>query len=472
MDIKALIQQTENERLEFKRDLSSTTNFVKDVCAFANASGGILIIGVEDTTKELIGIKEEEIIDLEEKIANILSGSIEPMVNYIARTYNVDGKMLMYLDIFPGQLPPYFVRSKGIPEGVYARVGSTSRPASVEFISELERRRLNISFDSTEVYGSSKNDLDFGLIEYYLERRKQVNNIPKVDISDRFLESIRVLKRVGSSLMPTVGGILLFSPRNFNLLPNAVLKCARFRGNSSQEYIDKKEFKGPLIKQIESAMNFFKMNEKKSAVIDGTYREEQYAIPEIAIREVIINAVIHRDYNVTGSDIKFNIYDDCIEIISPGRLPFGITIEDIGLGISKTRNTVIAKIFSDMGVVEEWGKGISKIKESIAQVNLRAPEFIELSNFFKVILYKTKLEKKEVLTLTKNEYNIFNEYTHEQVKKLLEYIKTNNFITNSKCRELFNVNIDQAKYILNKLVENNLLDAIGERKSRKYILKK
>lgn len=486
MDINNLIQQQENEKLEFKKELTSTSDkksFLKDVCAFANTNGGFIIIGIENNTKEIIGIQENP-LELDEKVANIIHDSFNTPVEYVARTCNYQDKILFCIEIFTGSLVPYFILNQGKPEGVYVRMGSTSRPASMEKISELERRRLNISYDSIEVFGTSEKDLDLNLIDYYLERRYEINKIPKVHIDSNFLESIKLLKRSGNQYVCTVAAILLFGKDIQNYYSNSCIKCGVYKGNSSVEYIDKKEFTGSLFYQLDSVMKFFRINEKKGAVIKGLHREEKYIVPEVAIREALINAIVHRDYSIMGSDIKFNMYDDSIEIINPGGLPYGMTMEFLGKGISKVRNIIIAKILKEMGIIEEFGKGITKIIDLTKEEGLRTPKFENFNEFFKVTIYKTRenadisdqIKLKQVendlsVDLQNKLKSIFLKYTCEELERIIKFIEKNEFIKNRDCQKLLDINNEQAKYILNKLTEEEILIAEGIGKARKYRLK-
>ncbi|MEW5818784.1 MAG: ATP-binding protein [Cyanobacteriota bacterium] len=486
MDIEKIIQQQENEKLEFKRELTSTfdkKSFLKDVCAFANTHGGLIIIGIENDAHKVIGIQENP-LELDEKIANIIHDSFNSPVEYIARTCNYQDKILFCIEVYTGSLVPYCILSQGKPDGVYVRIGSTSRQASQEKIADLERRRLNISYDSIEVFDTTEEDLDFSLIDHYLKKRYEINKIPEVNIDSNFLESIKLLKRSGNQLVCTVASILLFGKNIQKYYSNSCIKCGLYKGNTSLEYIDKKEFTGSLFHQLDSAIKFFRINEKKGAVIKGLQREEKYIVPEIAIREALVNAIVHRNYSIMGSDIKFNIYDDYIEIINPGGLPYGMTMEFLGKGISKVRNIVIAKIFKEMGVIEEFGKGISKIIDSTLQEGLKTPKFENFEEFFKVTIYKTKdnqniesqtelkqTDNKDLVDLKNRLQSMFLKYQLEDLEKVIEYLQRNNFIKNSECQKLLNINNEQAKYILNKLTEKDILIAEGTGKGRKYTLK-
>jgi predicted HTH transcriptional regulator len=168
--------------------------------------------------------------------------------------------------------------------------------------------------------------------------------------------------------------------------PYARIKCARFRGTSVAEFIDQKDIEGSLDRQIEAAMAFYKANVRRGATIKGLRREERDEYPETAVREAIANAVCHRDYGMEGSDIKFAMFDDRIEITSPGALPQRMSMAMLGKGVSEARNKVIARIFREMGIIEEWGQGITRMRAAMSEWGLPEPVFVELGHFFKVVL--------------------------------------------------------------------------------------
>jgi predicted HTH transcriptional regulator len=472
LEIETLLNNTENEMVEFKRDLTGIKGLMKDICAFANSKEGYIILGIEDSTRKVVGVNKEEIFELEERIANLISDHFDNRPVYIVRIINYKGKILLCLKITSGELVPYFIKSADREGGTYIRLGSSSRLASVEELAELERRRQNISFDAIEFIQANKNDLDYDFIEKTMEKIALKRNIVKQAPSDRLLESLKIIKKAGNQYVPTVGGILLFAYKEKmeEYFPYARVKCARFKGNNSIEYIDKKEFSGSLLHQVEDTMKFYKINEPKAAKIEGLYREEYYKIPEVMVREAVVNAIVHRNYGITGSDIKFNIYDDYIEIISPGRLPFGITKQDLGKGISEVRNKVIAKMFLELDLIEQWGQGISRILMLSEELGLQTPLFEELSNFFKVTLYKTQKEKakenkKDLFSLN------FKNFPVEKIAEIIKYAEDNEFIVNSKCQEILGVNDYQSKHILDRLVREGFLEPSGKGKGRKYILK-
>lgn len=467
--LNEILQSTENETIEFKQELSGNDSFLKDVCSFANCNGGLIIFGIEDKTRNIIGIDKLDILKLEEQIANKISDNFDNRPPFVSKITNYKGSLLLILEVFQGELIPYFIKSKGKQNGTYTRLGSTSKPSSIEEIAELERRRQHISFDTTEIINAKKEHLDYGQIEHYLNTIAYKHNKQPQTLTDKLLESLKILRKVGNKLIPTVGGILLFgySDKIEHHLPQAKIKCARFKGNNSLEYLDKKEFGGSLIKQFESAMHFYNLNEPKIAIIDGLERKENFIIPEIAIREAIINALVHRNYAISGSDIKFNIFDDHIKIISPGRLPFGITKKYLTQSISEIRNKLIASVFANLGYFEQWGEGIQKIIEVTEAKNLNTPTFEEAGNLFIVTLYKTKNAK---LIEERVSQIHFRNFTTKEIMTIINDINKNGPIANAKCQHLLDIEAYKAKHILDRLVKENILIATGYGKGRKYTI--
>ena len=330
---------------------------------------------------------------LEEKIANIVYTMVEPTVAFHVSIHNLEGKLILKIDVFPGSLKPYHLKNKGEIEGTYIRVGSTNRMADLETIEELGRQRMNISFDETSIIDATIEDIDLKNIEIYLKKRKEVRDIPEVEPDTEFLKKIKAVRQQNGSIHPTVAGILLFSSEPEDYIQGAVIKCARFKGNEMDEFIDPRMITGSLFSQIEETIAFFKKNVKRSAKIEGVYRKEEYEYPEKAIREAVVNAVCHRDYSRKGADIKFAIFDDRIEITSPGGLLPQISISDLGTGVSELRNKIIGRIFNEAGLIEGWGTGIRRIRNEIEERRLKSPEFKDINSFFKTIIYNEPLKK-------------------------------------------------------------------------------
>lgn len=248
------------------------------------------------------------------------------------------------------------------------------------------------TFDQTPLPEAKPSVLSTDLIGEFIQKRHDVRDAPLVEPSEELLLQFGILTKEGSATYPTVGGILLFTEDPQHWFPYARIKCARFKGTGVGEYIDQKDIDGPLPRQIEEATKFFKANTPRGAKIEGTYREEKDAYPEGAIREALANAVCHRAYHDEGSDIKLAIFDDRVEITSPGGLPGQITVELLGTGVSHTRNRVIGRVFREMGLIEEWGQGTTRMREAMNRWGLKPPKFEDLSTAFKVTLTQEPAE--------------------------------------------------------------------------------
>jgi predicted HTH transcriptional regulator len=251
MSILDLISLPESKTLEFKETMPNPEAIAKTACGFANGGGGSIIIGVGDEDKKIIGISELDISDLEEKISNIIYSLVEPTPAFNTTVYNIEGKLLLKIEIYPGSLKPYHLKNKGEVEGTYIRLGSTNRKADLDTIEELRRRRMNIGFDEIEVLEASVDDLAIENIELYLEKREKARDIPRAQSDIEFLIKIKAVRQQNGSIHPTVAGILLFSNQPENHIPGAVVKCARFKGNDMDEFIDQRIVTGSLFTQAE-----------------------------------------------------------------------------------------------------------------------------------------------------------------------------------------------------------------------------
>lgn len=249
--------------------------------------------------------------------------------------------------------------------------------------------------------------------------------------------------------------------------PFAKIQCALFKGTERDFFIDKKEYDGCLYEQIENAYQFVLRHINLGAEINGLVWKDTYELPVAAIREMIVNAVCHRNY-MDNSCIQVAVYDDRIEVTSPGMLYGGLTLEEAVSGRSKIRNRIIADIFSRMEIIEEWGTGIRRILHRAKEYGLPEPEFMEIGDTFRVNLFKKadkKADKKPIKTGKKADKIFLRQ------RLILDYIEENGFITNKEAREILGLADSTTKRFLKYMVETNLLLEKGQRKSRKYIRK-
>ena len=293
---------------------------------------------------------------------------------------SVNGKNLLIVEIFPGSHKPYFLKNNGKDKGTYIRIGSTNRKASSEILMDLERQRRNIFFDSEPCYNLSLTDIDLSpfLLHY--------NAVSKRNLDESHLYNLGLLVNERETTYPTNAAILLSENGvRERLFPFAKIECARFKNKAMDYFVDQMTVNLPLHRAAEACMTFIKKNIALGARIGEIYREERWEYPLEAIRESIINAIVHRDYSQQGSDIKVAIYDHKLEITSPGHLPETLTLDDLGTGRSVIRNRTLAIIFKDLKLIEAWGTGILKIKET-------QKDYSEIDINFKEVGYAFQVE--------------------------------------------------------------------------------
>jgi len=350
----------ESRRLEFKQEFPPGKKIAETAIAFANGAGGKIIFGIQDDPRKIVGIPDNDLFALEERIVNHLHDLVYPTLVPEIYIQTFESRSLLVVEIYPGPDKPYYLKKLGKENGTFVRIGSTNRRASRELLDELERQRMKTSFDSVIYYETIADELDLELF------KKDYEKITGKRLDREHLINIRLVKRDRNQLYPTNATVLLSdSHLRKQQFPYAKIECARFKGTDKRIFLDQRTIEGPIHKLAEPCIDFVKKNIALSSEIGEVYRNDRWEYPIEAIREAIINAIIHRDYSILGSDIKVAIFDDMLEITSPGPLPETITLESLGSGRSEIRNRVLAPIFKDLKLIEAWGTGIRKIKQEI-----------------------------------------------------------------------------------------------------------
>jgi ATP-dependent DNA helicase RecG len=360
MKITELIQQQEGRRIEFKESLPTVSDLAKTIVAYANDAGGELFIGIKNEPREITGIAEDEVMAFEEQISNFIHDHCHPVIIPEISFHGIEGRRFIKVQIYRGSNLPYYLKSKGKVAGTYIRVGSTNRHADAEIIAALERQRRNISFDSELVHDKPLADISLEPFqEFFKEKTGEA-------LTDATLRKLELLKDFQGSLLPT-NAYVLFSDCQVKqeLFPYAKIECARFKGSSSHEFLDQKTVDGNIAVQAEAAYNFVLRHINRGATVKGVYTESRWEYPVVAIREALRNAVVHRDYSLAGKDIKVAIYDDMLEITSPGNLLPSIDFNEMDARQSDIRNKVIAPVFKKLGIIDQWGNGLKLIADEL-----------------------------------------------------------------------------------------------------------
>jgi len=378
MNINELITLPEGKTLEFKRDTSSLKKIMRTIVAFANTAGGTLIIGREDDG-EIIGVSDP--LQVEEQLTSSIADSIAPMLMPDVEITTINKKPLLCIRVahWPG---PFYIKSEGNENGVYIRLGSSTRQAGPEFIAEMKRQQSNQTFDQLPCPDHSIQALDVSFIQ---EKCKKFGR----EIKEQQLLSLGILTPFAGRNVVSNGGLILFGKPEVKqrVLPDARLSCARFKDTGKAYFLDRLDFEGPALEALDKIPIFILRNSRLFPKIAGMEREDIPAYPGYAIREILVNSIVHCDYSLTGMRIMVAVFSDRLEIQSPGLLPFGMTLEDFKTGFSRIRNRVIVRTFKELGLMEEWGSGYKRVCDFCTENGYPVPEWQEVGPTLRVTIY-------------------------------------------------------------------------------------
>ena len=266
---------------------------------------------------------------------------------------------------------------------IFVRVGSTNRQADEALIAEMKRFVRNETFDEQPMLELNSEAVDFRVASELFAPRRSLRP------SD--LLSLRIVTKVQNRQVPTVGGVLLFGATRDQHFPDAWIQCGRFAGRDKSRILDQFECSGALPATALEAIDFVRKHARVEARIEDVVRRDEWTIPLVAVREAVINAVVHADYSQSGAPIRVSIFDDRVEVENPGLLPFGVTVEDLARGVSKLRNRVIGRVFKELGLIEQWGSGIQRMCKACGDKGFPLPVFEEIGIRFRVTLMLTSV---------------------------------------------------------------------------------
>jgi ATP-dependent DNA helicase RecG len=376
VDLVTLLRRHEGKTLEFKRDLSSPDGILKTIVAFANTSGGVIVLGVEDGTKRVKGIRD--VLAEEERLASLIADCISPKLVPSLEVMPWRKTQVLAIEVYPSPHRPHHLNRLGAGDGVLVRVGSTNRRADSFLIEEMRRFNQVSSFDEQPMPELNSEAIDFrATSEFFKPIRK---------LTPRGLQSLKVTTSYQGRTVPTIGGVLLFGTARLDYFPDAWVQAGRFAGSDRRRILDSTEVRSYLPGAAEEVITFLRKHMTREAVIGPIKRTELWTFPVVAVREAIMNAIVHADYAQHGAPIRVALFDDRLEIDNPGLLPFGLTVEDIQQGISKLRNRVLGRVFQELGLIEHWGSGIQRMTTACHDRGLDPPQFQEIGTHFRVTL--------------------------------------------------------------------------------------
>jgi len=382
LELYELIAGGEDSYTEFKRDPNQRTAFANEMVAFANTEGGRILVGVDDDGT-IVGVQDPRRV--EEAILNIARDNCTPPIRPVIDHVRADEGAVVIVGV-PRRTGPPHENNSG---QCYIRVGSTKRLATPQERARLLQLAGLVHFDESPVAQTSVTDLDQAAFDAYY-RRVFGAPLETADVPlPRMLENMRfVVKDMEGIARLSVAGLLLFGKAPQDFLYHTRISAVRWQGTEAGEtIIDRQEILGRLPQQIEYAESFMLRNTSLSTKIESVQQEDRPQYPRAAFREAIVNAVAHRDYSLEGAQILLYIFDDRIEIRSPGALPNSVTLDNIRAHYSKPRNETIARVLFNLGYVNTLGSGIPRMIRLMLEHSGRGPDLEEMDHQFLVRLW-------------------------------------------------------------------------------------
>lgn len=402
-ELVEVLTNGENSGVEFKRDDVHPDSLATEIVALLNLEGGRVLLGVEDDGSVLGLTRKPKAA--EEWVMNVCRNNIQPPVIPYWETVRYEPQMIVGIITLPDDSPdkPYKAK-RGSAWVAFVRVGSTSREATREEEARLYQASGLMRYDVKPVPGTALKDLDLDRIENYFQvvLKQECPDQDEREELPKLLLNTEILTRSREKIIATAGGLLLFGQKPNRYLPQAGISATAYPGiQKDYATVDEEVIRGPLVSLmskrgriadrgvIDRAVDFVARNIGTTAWLEGGRRRVRKAYPIEAIREAIVNAVAHRDYSITVTDVEVSLYSDRLEVISPGRLPNTVTVEKMKQGYRASRNELIKEILRDYGYVEARGMGVrNRIIEGMRAHNGTEPDLIEEESRFIVRLWK------------------------------------------------------------------------------------
>lgn len=442
----------ESETVELKEVV--VDDIKKEIIAFANCDGGKLYIGVRDDGT-VNGLDNADSVSLQ--ISNMVRDAIKPDITMFLHYETIveNGKNVVVVDIQRGTDRPYYLAKKGMrPEGVYVRQGYSSVPATD---TAIRRMIKETDGDRFEAMRCLNQDLTF-------EATKKEFELRKTDFGAQQMRTLKLIDQDG-----------LYSNLALLLSDQCVhtIKVAVFQGTDQTIFKDRREFTGSLMQQMNEVYDFIDFRNQTRATIEKLYRVDVRDYPEVAVREALLNLLVHRDYSFSASAF-ISIYEDRIEFVSIGGLMPGIDLEDVMVGISVCRNQDLANVFYRLHLIEAYGTGMGKIMKAYESMQVK-PVIETTKNAFKIILpninAKYETENATVKTKSGTPVTVHTEKKlSDEEEKILEYARKHGAITRNDVIGLLEVSASTAARVIRKMVKTNLLEQKGKARNTHYTI--
>jgi ATP-dependent DNA helicase RecG len=451
LDLISEVQQHKSEMddVEVKSAHKGTPQrLYESLSAFANSSGGgVIILGLDEKHDfSVVGVADAH--RLQEEISHIASAEMEPPLRPAFTVIDIEGKTVVAVEILelPVDNKPSFYKPAGLQKGSYIRVANTNRQMTDYEIFGYVSGRTQPTFDEDPVRDAVFDDLERPKLEEYIARLKKTR--PQAAFLnqsfDQVLTQLRIVKNIDGIFRPTLAGLLMFGKYPQSFEPQLVITFLQYYGTTEIEktprgerFLDNRKFEGAVPEMVEGAVNHIMASIRKSSLIEGLYRRDIPEYPEEAVREAVLNSIAHRDYShfVRGSYVQIRLFADRLEIQSPGGLYGSVTEETIDEEQS-TRNRILMRLMEDLHLVENRGSGIKTMIEAMRKANLEPPRLQDKRSSFWVIFRSHTLMGPEAITWL-NQFASFP--LNDRQRVALAYLRNNGQIANSDYRRLHHI---------------------------------
>lgn len=422
----------------------------KEIIAFANCDGGTLYVGVADDGT-VLGVENADECALQ--ISNMMRDAVKPDVTMFIHyeTLDCEGKAVVAVNIQRGTNRPYYLAKKGLrPEGVYVRQGYSSVPATDTAIRQMIKETDGDSFENMR---SINQALTFETTKKEFEKRNIAFGQPQM----------QTLKLVSADGIYTNLGLLLSEQ-----CPHTI-KAAVFEGTNQNVFKDRREFSGSLMQQLNEVYDYIDFHNQTHATFQKLLRIDTRDYPEVAVREALLNSLVHRDYSFRASTL-ISIYEDRIEFVSIGGLLPGLELDDLMMGVSVCRNPHLANVFYRLQLIEAYGTGMKKIMGAYADIPVQ-PKIATTNNAFKIILPNVNATPKTVKSPTEIE-NAAASVLDSNEEKILQFLMEHPMITRKEAQALLEVSQSTAGRILKAMVDSGQIKQLGGSRTTRYELSK
>ncbi len=434
----ANMELKESETVELKEIV--VEDIKKEIVAFANCNGGKIIVGISDAGN-IVGIDNPDKVT--QQISNMVRDGIKPDVTMFVRykTEEIHNTSIVTVEVQRGTSRPYYLSRKGLrPEGVYVRQGTSSVPSTDTAIRKMIKETDGDSFEDMR---SIKQELTFETASNeFFQRNVAFKQSQK-----------KTLGLLNTDDIYTNLGLLLSDQCTHTI------KAAVFEGTDQSVFKDRREFSGSLLQQLNDAYDYITMHNQTRATFEKLRRIDSRDYPEVAVREALLNSLVHRDYSYSASTL-ISIYDDRIEFVSIGGLLSGVSLDDILIGLSVCRNPKLANVFYRLELIESYGTGIRKIM-GVYENSEKTPIIETTNNAFKMVLPNVNYTAPGAIGSAE---------TSEQEKIVLKFLSKHAFITRKETEEALQLGQTTSGRLLRQMTEKHLLVQEGRGKNTKYRL--